>query len=51
MRRLRHALPAATLAAIVLFAVSGNLLTPFAPDASSLLDRNLPPVSMGGNWI
>ena len=50
MRRLRLALPAATLAAIVLFAVFGNLLTPFAPDASSLLDRNLPPVFVGGDW-
>lgn len=47
---LRLALPALTLALVVLFAAFGPLLVPYAPDASSLLNRNRPPAFLGGDW-
>ena len=47
---LRVLLPLVVLGAVVLFAVFGTLLTPHAYDASSLLDRNKPPVFLGGDW-
>ena len=43
-------LPAGALLAVVLFAILGPWLSPHAYDASSLLDRNLPPVFAGGGW-
>jgi peptide/nickel transport system permease protein len=48
--RLRTTLPIAFLVLIVLFAVFGTALTEHAFDKSSLLDRNLPPVFLGGDW-
>ncbi len=48
--RLRVAVPALVLALVVLFALAGELLTPHAFDASSLLDRNQPPLLLGGTW-
>ena len=42
-------LPALALALVVLFALAGGELTPHAPDASSLLDRNKPPLLLGGD--
>jgi len=47
---LRIALPSGVLALVVLFALFGTWLTPYDFDASSLLDRNKPPVFAGGNW-
>ncbi len=38
------------LAAIVLFALLGGMLTPYEHDASNLLARNRPPVGLGGTW-
>lgn len=47
---MRTAIPLAILVAILLFAAFGSFLTPFAFDKSSLLDRNMPPVFLGGEW-
>lgn len=52
MRRLplRTAIPLGILALIVLFAAFGSFITPYSFDKSSLLDRNMPPVFLGGEW-
>ncbi|MGR3502501.1 ABC transporter permease [Pseudaestuariivita sp.] len=47
---LRVLIPLSVLVAVVLFALGGQVLTPHAYDASSLLDRNKPPVFLGGDW-
>lgn len=47
---LKLALPTGFLAFVVLFAAFGTLLTPHDYNTSALLDRNLPPVFLGGNW-
>lgn len=43
-------LPALVLGLVVLFALFGDFLTPFAYDQSELLARNQPPVGLGGDW-
>lgn len=43
-------IPAIMLGLVVAFAAFGNFLTPHHYDASSLLDRNQPPVFAGGDW-
>jgi peptide/nickel transport system permease protein len=48
--RARVFLPSAVLALILLFAAFGSFLTPHEFSTSSLLDRNLPPVFVGGDW-
>ncbi|RVT86983.1 ABC transporter permease [Rhodobacteraceae bacterium CCMM004] len=50
MRRARVWVPLALLVAVIAFAVFGPLLTVHAYDASSLLERNRPPVFAGGDW-
>ncbi len=45
----RVLLPLVILGGVVLFALFGQLLTPHGFDASSLLDRNKPPVFLGGD--
>jgi len=48
--RLNIAVPAIILALVFLFAIFGDLLTSNAYDVSHLLDRNKPPVFLGGTW-
>lgn len=48
--RLNIALPAAMLGLVFLFAAFGDLFTANAYDVSHLLDRNKPPVFLGGTW-
>jgi len=43
-------LPATVLVLVVLFALFGPYLTPFAYDQSDLLARNRPPIGLGGTW-
>ncbi len=43
-------IPIAIFTAIILFAVFGSLLTPYDYATSSLFDRNMPPVFLGGSW-
>lgn len=43
-------IPAIMLGLVIAFALFGNFLTPNSYDASSLLDRNKPPVFAGGTW-
>lgn len=43
-------LPGLLLGLVILFALFGNLLTEHSYDASNLLDRNKPPVFLGGDW-
>ncbi len=43
-------IPLSVVAAILLFAGLGDLLTPYAHDQSNLLARNRPPVFLGGGW-
>ena len=40
----------ALLSAVLLFALFGNLLTEHSFDKSNLLNRNKPPVFVGGSW-
>lgn len=47
---MKVAVPLAALVAIVLFAALGPWLSPHAYDASALLERNRPPVGLGGGW-
>ena len=47
---LRVLLPLVILSSVILFALFGQLLTDHAFDTSSLLDRNKPPVFLGGDW-
>ena len=47
---LRLAFPVAMLTLILLFTAFGSFLTPYEFDSSSLLDRNLSPVFVGGGW-
>lgn len=46
----RIAVPLALLGLVIGFALFGGFLTPHAYDASSLLQRNKPPVFLGGSW-
>lgn len=48
--KMRMAVPAGGLGAVLAFAAFGHLLTPHAFDASALLSRNQPPVFLGGTW-
>ncbi len=48
--RARVALPGTVLLLILLFAIFGSFLTPYDFSTSSLLDRNMPPVFLGGDW-
>lgn len=47
---LKLLLPSVVLLLVVLFAIFGTFLTPHDYNSSSLLDRNLPPVFLGGEW-
>ncbi|MGZ9810286.1 ABC transporter permease [Pseudoroseicyclus sp. H15] len=47
---LRIAFPALMLVLILLFTAFGSFLTPYDYSTSSLLDRNMPPVFLGGEW-
>lgn len=46
----RIAVPAVMLGLVLLFTIFGSLLTPYDYSTSSLLDRNKPPVFVGGDW-
>ena len=46
----RVAVPGAVFVLILLFAAFGSFLTPHGFSTSSLLDRNQPPVFLGGDW-
>jgi len=48
--RLSVLVPLFMLGAVLAFTAFGSLLTEHAYDASSLLDRNKPPVFVGGDW-
>lgn len=48
--KLRVLVPLLLLTVVLLFAAFGNLLTPHSYDVSSLLDRNKPPIFLGGDW-
>jgi peptide/nickel transport system permease protein len=48
--RLNIALPAVMLGLVFLFAAFGDLFTANSYDVSHLLDRNKPPVFLGGSW-
>lgn len=43
-------IPAGVLLAVLAFAVFGSLLNDYSYSASSLLERNMPPVFLGGEW-
>lgn len=47
---LRVLLPAAVLFLVIAFALFGDFLTAYDYNTSSLLDRNLPPIFLGGGW-
>ncbi len=47
---LKIALPFIVFGLVVLFATFGSFLTPHDYSTSSLLDRNQPPVFLGGGW-
>lgn len=47
---LKTALPTAIFVVIILFAIFGSFLTPYDYATSSLFDRNMPPVFLGGEW-
>lgn len=48
--RLPLIVPGILLSLVILFALFGNMLTEHSYDASNLLDRNRPPVFLGGDW-
>lgn len=48
--RLQIIVPAGFLLLVLGFAAFGDLLTAYAFDASALLQRNRPPVFLGGDW-
>ncbi|MCF1744366.1 ABC transporter permease [Paradevosia shaoguanensis] len=48
--RLNLLIPTALLALVVLFALFGGFFTQHAYDVSNLLNRNKPPVFLGGSW-
>ena len=43
-------LPGGILATVALFSLFGPFLTPYDFSTSSLMERNLPPVFLGGDW-